>query len=133
MTAESSLGAPYITGDSLFDRVESWYTDAMFLAPRRLFCAAAAPLQRLFGYHFAEFINGTSPILGVFHGSELQLILGPAPSAVEANFTAQIMDYYINFVHDHPGAGWTEYDVNPPQGMQLQRNYNTMIPDEIGI
>ncbi|KAJ7621945.1 alpha/beta-hydrolase [Mycena polygramma] len=129
---DSSLGAPYSTGDSLFDRVESWYTDAMFLAPRRLFFAAAAPLQPLFGYHFAEFITGTSPVLlGVFHGSELELLLGPAPSTTEANFTSQIMDYYINFVNDlEPGAGWTAYDVDAPQVMQLQRNNNTMISDD---
>lgn len=61
---DSSLGALYHTGDSLFDRVEAWYTDAMFLAPRRLFFAAAAPLQPLFGYYFAEYISGNPAALG---------------------------------------------------------------------
>ncbi|KAJ7116492.1 alpha/beta-hydrolase [Mycena epipterygia] len=128
---DSSLGAPYHTGDSLFDRVESWYTDAMFLAPRRLFFAAAAPFQPLFGYYFAEYIPGNTVALGVFHGSELQLLLGAAPPAIEANFTVELMDYYLNFVSDlDPGAGWAPYDVRNPEVMQLMRGNNTMIADD---
>ncbi|KAJ6570086.1 alpha/beta-hydrolase, partial [Mycena vulgaris] len=128
---DSSLGGAFHTGDALFDRVEAWYTDAMFLAPRRLFAAAAAPVQRVFnGYYFAEYIPGNSVALGVFHGSELQLLLGPAPPAVEANSTAQLMDYYLNFVYDlDPGAEWPAYDVRNPQVMQLMRGNNTMIAD----
>ncbi|KAF7330244.1 Carboxylic ester hydrolase [Mycena venus] len=128
---DSSLGAPFNSGDSLFDRVGAWYTDAMFLAPRRLFAATAAPLQRVFSYYFAELISGSPAVLGVSHGSELQLLLGPAPPTVEANFTAQMMDYYLNFVNDlNPGAGWSAYDVNEPQVLQLKRDNTTMIADD---
>lgn len=58
------LGAPFNTGDSLFDRGEAWYTDEMFLAPRRLFFENAAPLQPMFAYYFREFIPGQNPTLG---------------------------------------------------------------------
>lgn len=66
---DSALGAPFNTGDSLFDRAEAWYTDNMFLSPRRLFFGKAAALQPLFGYFFTEFIPGNDPTLGgdVFH------------------------------------------------------------------
>ncbi|KAJ7183217.1 alpha/beta-hydrolase [Mycena filopes] len=128
---DSSLGAPFNTGDSLFDRVESWYTDTMFLAPRRLFFAALAPVQRVFGYHFAEYIPGNAAVLGASHGMELQLLLGPAPSAAEVPFAEQMMDYYLKFVYDmDPGAGWMAYDVNAPQVLYLQRANTSMIPDE---
>lgn len=61
---DPSLGAPFNTGDSLFDRVEAWYTDNMFVAARRLFFNKAAPLQPLFAYEFREFIPGNDPALG---------------------------------------------------------------------
>lgn len=61
---DSSLGAPFNTGDSLFDRAEAWYTDNMYLAARRLLFQKAAPLQPLFGYFFREFIPGNDPTLG---------------------------------------------------------------------
>ena len=61
---DSSLGGPFNTGDSLFDRAEAWYTDNMFLAARRLLFDKAAPLQPLFGYFFTEFIPGNNPALG---------------------------------------------------------------------
>lgn len=61
---DPSLGAPFNTGDSLFDRAAAWYTDEMFLAPRRLFFQHAAPLQTVFGYYFREFIPGNDPALG---------------------------------------------------------------------
>ena len=63
-------GAPYSTGNSLFDRAAAWYTDNMFLAPRRLlFEKAALSGQKLFAYHFAELYPGSNPVLGggVFH------------------------------------------------------------------
>lgn len=61
---DSSLGAPFNTGDSLFDRAEAWYTDNMFLSPRRLLFEAAAPHQPLYAYFFTEFIPGNNPTLG---------------------------------------------------------------------
>lgn len=61
---DSSLGAPFNTGDSLFDRSEAWYTDNMFLSARRLLFQKAAPLQPLFGYFFTEFIPGNPVDLG---------------------------------------------------------------------
>ena len=61
---DSANGAPFNTGNSLFDRGEAWYTDNMFLAPRRLFFDKAASLQTLFGYHFTEFIPGNDITLG---------------------------------------------------------------------
>lgn len=61
---DSANGAPFNTGNSLFDRGAAWYTDNMFLAPRRLFFDKAASLQPVFGYHFTEFIPGNSITLG---------------------------------------------------------------------
>ena len=61
---DSSLGCPFNTGDSLFDRAEAWYTDNMYLAARRLLFQQAAPLQPLFAYFFREFIPGNDPTLG---------------------------------------------------------------------
>ena len=61
---DSSLGAPFNTGDSLFDRGSAWYGDNMFLSSRRRFSEAAAPLQPAFAYFFSEFIPGNSPFLG---------------------------------------------------------------------
>ena len=61
---DPTAGGPFHTGDSLFDRAESWYTDNMYLAPRRLFFNKAASLQPLFGYFFTEFIPGNNPLDG---------------------------------------------------------------------
>jgi hypothetical protein len=55
---------PFSTGDSLFDRAAAWYSDSMFLAPRRRFTAAAAELQPVYTYIFTEFVPGDSPELG---------------------------------------------------------------------
>ena len=57
-------GAPHATGNSLFDRAAAWYTDNMFLAPRRLFFDKAAHTQPLFGYYFTEFFPGGNETLG---------------------------------------------------------------------
>ena len=61
---DSSLGGPFNTGDSLYDRAEAWYSDNMFLSPRRLLFDKAASFQPLFGYFFTEFIPGEDPALG---------------------------------------------------------------------
>ncbi len=63
---DPTAGGPFHTGDSLFDRAESWYTDNMYLSPRRLFFNKAAPLssQPFFAYFFTEFIPTNSPTLG---------------------------------------------------------------------
>lgn len=61
----SVLGAPFNTGDSLFDRGSAWwYTDMMFLSPRRLFFQNGAALQPMFAYYFAELIPGNNPTFG---------------------------------------------------------------------
>ena len=61
---DSSLGGVFNSGDSLFDRAEAWYTDNMYLSPRRLLFHKAAPLQPLFAYFFKEQIPGQDPTLG---------------------------------------------------------------------
>lgn len=61
---DPSNGAPFNTGDSLFDRGENWYTDQMFLSPRRLFFQHASALQPMFAYYFREFIPGNDISLG---------------------------------------------------------------------
>ncbi|KAG6840670.1 hypothetical protein C0991_005175 [Blastosporella zonata] len=55
---DPSEGAPFSTGNTLFNRAEAWYTDQMFLGPRRLFFEHAAQGQDVFGYYFGEFIPG---------------------------------------------------------------------------
>ena len=58
-------GAPFATGDSLFDRAEAWYTNQNFHGPRRLLFNKGASLgQKLFAYAFREFIPGNDPSLG---------------------------------------------------------------------
>ncbi|KAF7799228.1 hypothetical protein EIP86_010460 [Pleurotus ostreatoroseus] len=102
---DSSLGGAFNTGDSLFDRAEAWYTDNMYLAPRRFLFEKAAPLQPLFTYFFMEFIPGNDPSEGVFHASELALLFGPVPTPVEDDFANQFTDFYINFINDlNPGG-----------------------------
>lgn len=61
---DSSNGGAFNTGDSLFDRGAAWYTDNMFLAPRRLFFDKAVATQPLFGYYFTEFFPGGNKTLG---------------------------------------------------------------------
>ncbi|KDR66386.1 hypothetical protein GALMADRAFT_1159461 [Galerina marginata CBS 339.88] len=115
---DPTLGGPFNTGDSLFDRSAAWYTDEMFLGPRRLFFQHGAALQPMFGYYFTEFIPGNSRTNGVSHGSELQLIFGPVSSAAaqEIPLSTAMRDFYINFVNDlNPGAAWPRYNPAAPQ------------------
>lgn len=119
---DTTLGGPFNTGDSLFDRAEAWYTENMYLGPRRLLFDKAATTNKLFAYFFTEFIPGNNPTNGgettpfsssltssdvcpVFHGSELGLLFGPVPNSVEDGFANQLTDFYINFVTDlNPGG-----------------------------
>ena len=64
---DTSLGGPFNTGDSLFDRASAFYTDNMYLTPRRLLFDKAASTQKLFAYYFTEFIPGNDPTLGGKH------------------------------------------------------------------
>ncbi|KAJ7690144.1 alpha/beta-hydrolase [Mycena rosella] len=134
---DPALGAPFNTGDSLFDRAAAWYTDIMFLAPRRNFIQHAAALQPTFAYHFREFIPGNDPSLGVFHASELALLFGPVPTPVEDVFANQMTDFYINFINDlNPGAQWPAFTLTgtgQPTVLQLMRNNITMIPDDFDL
>ncbi|EMD42187.1 hypothetical protein CERSUDRAFT_110727 [Gelatoporia subvermispora B] len=131
---DSSLGGPFNTGDSLFDRAEAWYTDNMFLAPRRLLFDKAAPLQKLYAYYFTEFIPGDPPELGVFHGSELELLFGPVPTPVEDDFANQMLDFYISFVSDlDPGSAWPEFTLDTKNVLQLMRNNITVIHDDFNL
>ena len=57
---DPSLGAPFNTGDFLFDRAEAWYTDEMFLSPRRFFFQHASAVMPMFAYYFREFIPGNN-------------------------------------------------------------------------
>ncbi|KAK0495157.1 alpha/beta-hydrolase [Armillaria luteobubalina] len=128
---DSSLGAPFNTGDSLFDRAEAWYTDEMFLSPRRLFFEHASALQPMYAYYFREFIPGNNPELGVAHASELPLLFGPVPTDVEDQFANQMLDFYINFITDlNPGSAWKRYTPTSKHVLQLLRDNITMIPDD---
>ncbi|KAJ7056689.1 alpha/beta-hydrolase [Mycena amicta] len=128
---DPALGAPFNTGDSLFDRAAAWYTDIMFLAPRRSWFQAASAHMPMFAYYFREFIPGNDPSLGVFHASELELLYGPFPS-VETALSQQMLAFYVNFVNDlNPGALWPAYKVGSSGAvMQLIRGNLTMIPDD---
>jgi len=133
---DSLLGAPFNTGDSLFDRAAAWYTDIMFLGPRRLFFQHAASLQPMFGYYFREFIPGDDVSLGVAHASELKLLFGPIPAvaAVETAFATQLRDFFINFVNDlNPGGGWPQYTANSKKLLQLKRDNITIISDDFDV
>ncbi|KAJ3545410.1 hypothetical protein NM688_g5628 [Phlebia brevispora] len=131
---DSSLGGPFNTGDSLFDRAEAWYTDNMFLGPRRHLFEKAAPLQPLFAYYFTEFIPGANRSEGVFHGSELALSFGPIPTPVENEFANQFLDFYVNFVNDmNPGPEWPQYELSTKRVLQLMRKNITAIPDDFSI
>ncbi|KAJ7433746.1 alpha/beta-hydrolase [Mycena latifolia] len=131
---DPTLGAPFNTGDSLFDRAAAWYTDIMFLSPRRNFFQHGALLQPMFAYHFRELIPGNDPSLGVFHASELELLFGPFPP-VEDAFAAQMIDFYVNFINDlNPGAQWPAFTPSAKRPvMQLMRDNITMIPDDFDV
>ncbi|KAJ7454662.1 alpha/beta-hydrolase [Mycena latifolia] len=131
---DPALGAPFNTGDSLFDRAAAWYTDIMFLSPRRNFFQHGGLLQPMFAYHFRELIPGNDPSLGVFHASELELLFGPFPP-VEDAFAAQMIDFYINFINDlNPGAQWPAFTPSAKRPvMQLMRDNITMIPDDFDV
>lgn len=131
---DTSLGGPFNTGDSLFDRAEAWYGDNMYLAPRRLFFEAAASHQPLFGYYFKEFISGNDPVLGVSHASELRLLYGPVQDTSQLEFANQMLDFYINFVNDlKPGEPWPQYTTENKSVIQLIRNNVTAIPDDFDM
>ncbi|KIJ35514.1 hypothetical protein M422DRAFT_180686, partial [Sphaerobolus stellatus SS14] len=128
---DTSLGGRFNTGDSLFDRAEAWYTDNMYLSPRRLFFnkAAALPGNKLFAYFFTEFIPGNNPKLGVFHGSELALIFGSSPAS-EASIATSFTDAYINFVNNlNPGSFWPQYELKTKPVLQWLTGNITVIPD----
>ncbi|GJJ08181.1 hypothetical protein Clacol_002389 [Clathrus columnatus] len=127
---DTSLGGRFNTGDSLYDRSEAWFTDQMYLSPRRYFFQHAASLQPLYGYLFNEFYSGGNPDLGVYHGSELLLIFGGTPSSEESLATA-FTDAYINFVVDlNPGAFWTRYDITNQLVLQWMKDNITTIADD---
>ncbi|KAF8123482.1 alpha beta-hydrolase [Boletus edulis] len=131
---DNTYGGPWHTGDMLYDRAESWYTDEMYLAPKRFFFEHGTSFQPMWGYYFTEFIPGTSPALGVYHASELSFIFGPVPDTAEIQFADQITEYWINFVHDmNPGPDWPRYDTSSRYVMQLMRNNITLIPDDFSI
>ncbi|KAJ7919389.1 alpha/beta-hydrolase [Mycena leptocephala] len=129
---DPTLGAPFNTGDSLFDRAAAWYTDIMYLTPQRSFFQHGASLQNMFAYYFREFIPGNDPTSGVSHGSELAFLFGSAPDPVEEAFAQQMIDFYVNFVCDlNPGAQWPAYSLEGThQVMQLMRDNITMIPND---
>ncbi|KAI0783330.1 alpha/beta-hydrolase [Abortiporus biennis] len=128
---DTSLGGPFNTGDSLFDRAEAWYTDNMYLTTRRLFFDKASQEGvKLFAYFFQEFIPGNDPTLGVFHGSELELLFGPVPNSVEDDFANTLTDFYVNFVNDlNPGGNWPQFTSKSRDVLQLKRGNITTIPD----
>ncbi|KAF8907247.1 alpha/beta-hydrolase [Gymnopilus junonius] len=133
---DPTLGAPFNTGDSLFDRAEAWYTDQMFLSPRRFWFQHASAVMPMFAYYFGEFIPGNDISLGVAHASELELFFGPIPpaAAVEIPFATQLRDFYINFITDlNPGPGWDAFTPASQRVLQLIRDNITMIPDEIDV
>ncbi|KAG7090002.1 hypothetical protein E1B28_011624 [Marasmius oreades] len=125
---DSSLGVPFNTGDSLFDRTAAWYGDNMFHAPRRLFFQHGAPLMPMFAYKFNEFIPGNPRMFGVSHAIEIPLFLGSAPPSVENEFSSKMMDFWVNFVTDlNPGPEWPRYTNQTL--LQLMRDNITVIPD----
>ncbi|TFK62150.1 alpha/beta-hydrolase [Pluteus cervinus] len=134
---DRSLGGPFNTGDSLFDRAAAWYTDEMFLAPRRLWFDFASELQPTYAYYFVEFIPGNPPNLGVSHASELVLLFGPIPevAAIEQDFANQYLDFYINFINDlNPGSQWPQYKRSDRNNvLQLKRDNITLIPDTFDL
>lgn len=122
---DPTLGMPFNTGDSLFDRGEAWYTVQTFLSARRFFFEHGASHQPMFAYYFTEFIPGSDPTLGgkllttagqvtepnweicaVFHASELEFIFGTESlPSVENEFSNQMQDFWINFVNELDPGG----------------------------
>ncbi|KAF8588273.1 alpha/beta-hydrolase [Ramaria rubella] len=130
---DPTLGGRFNTGDSLYDRSEAWFTDQMYLSARRFFFDNAATLQPLFGYLFDEFYPGGNPDLGVFHGSELELIFGGAPASEESLATA-FTDAYINFVtHLNPGSFWPQFNLKDQQILQWMKDNITAIRDDFNV
>ncbi|KAF8517683.1 alpha/beta-hydrolase [Hysterangium stoloniferum] len=131
---DPSLGGRFNTGDSLFDRAEAWYTDFIYLSPRRLFFDKAAQTgQKLFAYFFTEFNPANDPSNGVSHGSELAFIFGTAP-AVENNLSTIFTDAYINFVNDlNPGSFWPRYNLKDKPVLQFMQGNVTVIADDFFI
>lgn len=101
-------GAPFNTNSSLFDRGAAFYTDEMYLGPRRLFFDKAATVPGmgpLFGYIFMELAPGASPMFGVSHGSELAFLFGQVTDPSEAAFVKAFQAMWVTFVHDsNPGG-----------------------------
>ncbi|KAI0317629.1 alpha/beta-hydrolase [Amylostereum chailletii] len=128
---DTSLGAPFNTGDSLFDRGSAFYGDDAYTASRRRFLGSASGLQKTWGYFFKEFLPGGNPGLGVPHGSELGLLFGPVQAAEELEFANTFLDFYLNFINDlDPGSAWSLYTPENKQVLQLMRGNTTMIPDD---
>ena len=89
----------------------------------------------------------------VSHGSELKLLFGPVPAAVEEEFANTYLDLYLNFIHElNPGrkylcsvsrsqsafclyhlqpASWSKYEPQTRRVLQLKRNNLTMIADGV--
>ncbi|KAG6840669.1 hypothetical protein C0991_005174, partial [Blastosporella zonata] len=131
---DPSEGSPFHTGNTLFDRAESWYTAQMFLGPRRLFFdhAAQGKDAQVWGYYFEEFIPGNNVTFGVAHATELQLLFGPLTGAaiVETEFANKMLDHWLNFVNDmNPGTGWPKFTLEGRRLLQLKRENITAIPD----
>ena len=61
---DPTLGAPFHTGDVLFDRVSAYYCDEMFLGARRLWFNNGASRMPMYAYHFREFVPGNDRTLG---------------------------------------------------------------------
>ncbi|KAI0267680.1 alpha/beta-hydrolase [Gloeopeniophorella convolvens] len=119
---------PFSTGDSLFDRGATWYTDNMFLSARRRFTDSAAKHQSVWTYFFTEFFP-------VFHASELELLFGPIPAPdVETGFANQMLDLFLNFVNDaDPGPTWPQFKPDSNLVLQLQRNNTGAIKDDFRL
>ncbi|KAI0029856.1 alpha/beta-hydrolase [Vararia minispora EC-137] len=129
---DSALGAPFNTGDSLFDRGSAFYGDNAYTAPRRRFMTKATTLQPTWGYLFAELLPGANKTTGVAHGSELQLLFGPvAPDSVELDFANMLLDFYLDFITDlDPGPAWAPFTSDTKQALWLQRGNTSMVPDD---
>ncbi|KZT39972.1 alpha/beta-hydrolase [Sistotremastrum suecicum HHB10207 ss-3] len=131
---DPSLGAPFNTGDSLFDRGSTWYGDNMFLAPRRFFFDRAANLMPMYAYHFREFLPGENPVDGVAHASELGLLFGHNTAPSEVGLATFYRDAYINFVNDlNPGSFWPRYNLAKKEVLQIVKNNVTLIPDDFSL
>ncbi|KAH0585508.1 hypothetical protein H2248_008744 [Termitomyces sp. 'cryptogamus'] len=132
----TTIQVPFATGNELFDRGEQWYTDEMFVAPRRLFFEHAAPLQNVFAYHFTEFVPGNDITFGVSHASELPLIfrLPSGEAAIEDDFSNTMLDMWLSFVNDmNPGDNWPKYTLQNRSVLQLKRGNITVVPDDFDL